>query len=228
MIIAVNLRLQVEESMSQQKQMQKQLEEIQREKDEATLDQTVNMEDDPYPEIASMEWGVLRDYAISQRQRVEMLADELSVIRRGSHHAGAAAGAAATEVLVLREQLSGKEAELVALRADLAQLLRPGGRSDASKDDGEEDRHSWHGGGGGIDHAHSQEAQREEAHQAQLAQRYQDVVQAQQQLEDRSRREQLAKRQCVPLPACLPKTPATRSAPCTAAGSALSDAGGTH
>eukprot|EP01047_Picozoa_sp_COSAG01_P019371 COSAG01_NODE_1074_length_11857_cov_21.092703_7_plen_135_part_00 len=127
MIIAVNLRLQVEESMSQQKQMQKQLEEIQREKDEATLDQTVNMEDDPYPEIASMEWGVLRDYAISQRQRVEMLADELSVIRRGSHHAGAAAGAAATEVLVLREQLSGKEAELVALRADLAQLLRPGG-----------------------------------------------------------------------------------------------------
>ena len=124
-------------------------------------------------DINSMPWSVLRDYAITQRQRVEALSDENgSLTRRWTDvHNDPATGAA--QIAALRSQLACKDAELLAIRGDLARFLQP---TSASKDDGAGDKEG------------------DDGFLQKLEARYHKVVQAERALEDRTRRDHTARR----------------------------------
>ena len=124
-------------------------------------------------DINSMPWSVLRDYAVTQRQRVEALADEnRSLTQRWADEHNDPSTAAA-QVANLRSQLACKDRELHAIRGDLARFLHP---TSASKDDGND------------------ELSGDDGHRQKLEDRYQKVVQAERALEERTRREHTARR----------------------------------
>lgn len=124
-------------------------------------------------DINSMPWSVLRDYAVTQRQRVEMLADENRSLTQRLADEHTDPSTAAAQVASLRSQLACKDAELYAIRGDLGRFLQP---TSASKDDGND------------------ELTGDDGHRQKLAARYQKVVQAERALEERTRREHTARR----------------------------------
>lgn len=124
-------------------------------------------------DINSMPWSVLRDYAVTQRQRVEALSDENRSLTQRWADEHSDPSTAAAQVASLRSQLACKDAELYAIRGDLARFLQP---TSASKDDGND------------------ELTGDDGHRQKLATRYQKVVQAERALEERTRREHTARR----------------------------------
>ena len=131
-----------------------------------------NQERDSH-DINSMPWSILRDYAVTQRQRVETLRDENQSLSRRWADAHNDPRTAAAQLAGLRSQLACKDAELYAIRGDLARFLQP---TSASKDDGND------------------ELTGDDGHRQKLEARYQKVVMAERALEDRMRREHTARR----------------------------------
>jgi len=124
-------------------------------------------------DIGSMPWSVLRDYAITQRQRIEGLAEENETLAQRWAEEHSDPSTAVSQIESLRSQVACKDAELYAIRGDLARFLHP---ASASKDDGNDEV------AGDDDHCLKLEA------------RYQRVIQAERALEERSIREHSAKR----------------------------------
>ena len=124
-------------------------------------------------DIGSMPWSVLRDYAITQRQRIEGLAEENETLAQRWAEEHSDPSTAVSQIESLRSQVACKDAELYAIRGDLARFLHP---ASASKDDGND------------------EVAGDDDHRLKLEARYQRVIQAERALEERSIREHSAKR----------------------------------